>query len=403
MRILHVLDHSLPLQSGYTFRTLGILRAQRDLGWETHHLTSPKQGNAEMSEETVNGWRFYRTPESKDHSDIPVLREMQLMRALGRRLIAVANEIKPDLIQVHSPVLNALPAIWAGRRLSLPVVYEVRAFWEDAAVDHGSTTEGSMRYRVSQWAETYALRRAGHITTICEGLKSDMIRRGILSQKITVIPNAVDPAMFAFRPERDEKLSQALGLEGYTILGFIGSFYGYEGLDLLLRALPEILAHDPGVKVLLVGGGPQEENWRSLARELGLGDRVVFTGRVPHDRIQDYYSLVDVLVYPRYAMRLTELVTPLKPLEAMAQGILLIASDVGGHRELIRDGTTGMLFRANDTKSLAGAVRRLLSQRTSWHEMRTNGRRFVESERTWRASAERYKPVFERLCPRTQA
>ncbi len=119
----------------------------------------------------------------------------------------------------------------------------------------------------------------------------------------------------------------------------------------------------------------------------------MFTGRVPHDEVQRYYDIVDVLAYPRHSMRLTELVTPLKPLEAMAQGRLLVASDVGGHRELIRDGETGMLFRAGDAASLAGAIVRLLAERERWPQLREQGRRFVEHERNWAASVARYRDV----------
>jgi glycosyltransferase involved in cell wall biosynthesis len=129
----------------------------------------------------------------------------------------------------------------------------------------------------------------------------------------------------------------------------------------------------------------------------GLDEDVVFAGRVPHGEVQRYYSLVDVFAYPRHSMRLTELVTPLKPLEAMAQGQLLVASDVGGHRELIRDGHTGMLFKAGSSEALADAILRLLDERSRWPQMRAQGRRFVEEERSWARSVARYVPVFERL------
>jgi glycosyltransferase involved in cell wall biosynthesis len=129
-----------------------------------------------------------------------------------------------------------------------------------------------------------------------------------------------------------------------------------------------------------------------------LEDKVVFTGRVPHGEVQRYYSVADVFAYPRYSMRLTELVTPLKPLEAMAQGQLLVASDVGGHRELIRDGQTGMLFKAGSAQALADAILRLLDERARWPQMRAQGRRFVEEERNWPCSVARYRPVYDRLA-----
>ena len=162
----------------------------------------------------------------------------------------------------------------------------------------------------------------------------------------------------------------------------------------ILSNMPAVHARMPDVRVLLVGGGPQEVALRALAQELGLGDRVVFAGRVAHAEVHRYYSIVDAFAYPRHSMRLTELVTPLKPLEAMAQGRLLVASDVGGHKELIRDGVTGVLFRAGDATSLANAIVGLLEQRDRWPYLRAQGRHFVEQERNWGKSVAGYRQVF---------
>jgi PEP-CTERM/exosortase A-associated glycosyltransferase len=398
MRILHVLDHSIPLHSGYTFRTLALLREQRKLGWETFHVTSPKHTAARDSEETVDGWHFFRTLVPPSGKRLPGLGEVELMRQLERRLRAVAQMVEPDLIHAHSPVLNAMPALAVGKELGIPVVYEVRAFWEDAAVDHGTTTEGSLRYRLSRRMETYALQRVGHVFTICEGLRSDIVARGIDPVRVTVIPNAVDIDSFEPGGTPDEALKAQLGLSGCTVVGFIGSFYAYEGLDLLLSALPRLLAQRPDVRVLLVGGGPQDEALKAQAQQLGVADKVVFTGRVPHLQVQRYYDLVDVLAYPRYSMRLTELVTPLKPLEAMAQGRVLVASDVGGHKELICHGETGWLFQAGSVDALARALHDLLDSREQWPALKRAGREFVERERNWATSVARYRPVYERLA-----
>jgi PEP-CTERM/exosortase A-associated glycosyltransferase len=398
LRILHVLDHSIPMQSGYTFRTRSILREQRRLGWETFHLTSPKHTAPSAPEEDVDGLRFYRTsPPPGILNRIPGVREFALMFALARRLGEVARLTRPDVLHAHSPVLNALPALWVGRRLGIPVIYEVRAFWEDAAVDLGTSREGGLRYRLSRALETFAFRHASHVTTICAGLKQDIVARGIPDERVTIIPNAVDVDAFEFALPQDLALKARLGLADRTILGFIGSFYAYEGLDLLLAALAQVTARVPDARVLLVGGGPQEAALKSLAGRLGIADKVVFAGRVPHDQVQRYYGIVDVLAYPRKSMRLTELVTPLKPLEAMAQGRLLVASDVGGHKELIRDGETGVLFRAGDAASLADAIVRLLGQRDLWPRLRDQGRRFVERERTWETSVAGYRTVFDSI------
>lgn len=404
MRILHILDHSLPLHSGYAFRTLSILQEQRRFGWETSHLTGPKQDCAERLEETVDGWHFFRTPfDGKWLTELPAVAELALMSALTRRLEAVAQQVKPQLLHAHSPVLNAIPALRVGRRLGIPVLYEVRAFWEDAAVDHGRTREGALRYRLTRALETYALKRADAVTTICEGLRSDIVARGIDPMKVTVVPNAVDVEKFMLGREPDESLRDSLGLRGAIVLGFIGSFYAYEGLALLLEAMPKILAVEPRARVLFVGGGTQEGNLKEIAARLALQDKVRFAGRVPHSEVPRYYELIDVLVYPRLPMRLTELVTPLKPLEAMAQGRLLAASDVGGHRELIQDQVTGVLFRAGDVDALAAKVLELLANRRRWAELRAGARRFVETERNWTSTVGRYRQPYYRLTGEADA
>ena len=401
MRILHVLDHSIPLHSGYTFRTAAILREQRALGWETFHLTSPKQGKTGAPVEDVDGLRFHR-------SEVPPpgpagLNEWRLIRATEARLVQLARELRPDVIHAHSPVLNAIPAIRVGRKLGIPVVYEIRAFWEDAAVDHGTTSEGSLRYRATRALETWAIKRVDHVFTICEGLRRDILARGIAESKVTVIPNAVDVEGFQLSGTPDDALKARLGLAGRTVLGFVGSFYAYEGLDLLLDAFAAMHASQPDLRVLLVGGGPQDANLKTQAERLGIAGKVVFTGRVPHAEVSRYYDLIDLLAYPRHSMRLTELVTPLKPLEAMAQGRIFVASDVGGHRELIRDGETGRLFAAGQVPALVATLQDMLAHRDRWPAMRTAGRHFVEDVRNWKNSVANYKAVYARLALKAAA
>jgi len=395
MRILHVLDHSLPVHSGYTFRTRAILREQQRLGWETVHLTSPKHPEGVGLEEEAAGWIFHRTPAPTGWlAGMPLAGELALMAALERRIIEIAEQTRPDLLHAHSPALNGRAAVRAGRRLGIPVVYEVRAFWEDAAVDHGTAREGDLRYRASRALETWVLRRAADVTCICEGLRREIVARGVPEHRVTVIPNGVD--LESFRPVvRDTELGRALGLGDGPVLGFLGSFYGYEGLDLAVEALAILRDRLPGAQLLLVGGGVQERNLRSQASARGLNGAVVFTGRVPHQEIDRYYGVVDLLVYPRKRKRITELVTPLKPLEAMAMGRLVVASDVGGHRELIRDGETGRLFHAGDARDLAAVALDLLQDRSAWPRYHAAGRRFVAEERSWPAIVARYRRVYD--------
>lgn len=393
MKVLHVFDHSLPLHSGYTFRSGAILREQRALGFETCHVTGAKQGTYRAASETADGLQFYRTAPGL-LAKVPVLNQWDVVRGLKARLRELVKTLQPDLIHAHSPCLNGLAAAAVAKETGLPFVYEVRAFWEDAAVDHGTTAEGSLRYRVTRALETKVFKQADAVTCICEGLRRDIVARGIPAEKITVIPNAVDIDKFQWIDQRDHELEAQLGLQGKTVLGFLGSFYAYEGLDLLLNATARLAARQPDLRVLLVGGGPQEAALKAQVQALGLQDRVIFTGRVPHAQVNRYYSLVDVLVYARHKMRLTDLVTPLKPLEAMAQGKLVLASDVGGHQELIRDGYNGFLFPAGDIAALADCIERVLAARAQWPTLLQNGRHYVDTERNWANSVQRYRKVY---------
>ncbi len=398
MKILHILDHSIPLHSGYTFRTRAILEQQHAMGWETAQVTSSKHVASSQETEVVDGLHFYRTNSSSNPlAKLPVLDQVDVVTTLSQRLDEVIRIEQPDILHAHSPSLNGLAALRAGRRHAIPVVYECRAFWEDAAVDHGSCSEGSVRYRLTRSLETHVFRQADAVTTICNGLKSDIIARGVPEQRVTVIPNAVNIEQFRMDGVANQETSAKLGLTGKTVLGFIGSFYAYEGLLLLVEALPLILSAAPDVCLLLVGGGPQEDEIRDLVSRMGLEAKVIFTGRVPHAEVSDYYHMVDICIYPRLSMRLTDLVTPLKPLEAMAQGKLVLASDVGGHQELIQDGINGRMFTAGSSVGLATAVLDLIARREEWDEFKVKGRLFVEQERNWPVSVSRYSELYQRL------
>ena len=398
LKILHVFDHSLPLQSGYVTRSLGIIRSQRARGWQTIHVTTPRQGACATALETVDGLTFHRT--AKVSTTLPVLRELMEIRATRRRLVEIVRSEKPDVIHAHSPVLNILPALSVARQFGLPVVYEVRALWEDAAVDHGTTRETALRYRLSRMIDTWAMRRADCVAPICEPLRQEIVARGIPAERVVVVPNAVDGSLLcdAAAQRGDAQLRSELGIAGGTVLGFIGSFYAYEGLDLLIGAAARLRDRRTDFSVLLVGGGPEEARLKSLVDELGLGDVVRFAGRVHHSQVARYYRLIDLLVFPRKRMRLTDLVTPLKPLEAMAQTKPLLASDVGGHRELIKDGETGFLFPAGDEVALAARLEQLMANPAERSRVARQGHQYVAAERTWDRLSERYASIYERIA-----
>lgn len=397
MRILHVLDHGLPLHSGYTFRTRAILKAQIARGWTVAAVTGPRHGAAPAPFEQVDGLDFFRTPPLAPDG-LPLLREWREVRRFEGRIAQVVEAFRPDILHAHSPVLDAIAAGRVARRMGLPLVYEIRAFWEDAAVGNGTGREGSFKYRLTRALETRAVRRADAVAVICEGLRGDLVARGIAPGKLFVSPNGVDLNLFGTPAPRDTALAARLGLDAAEVIGFIGSFYDYEGLDVLIAAMPRLLAARPAMHLLLVGGGPAEPALRALAAASPAAARIHFAGRVPHDAVEHYYSLVDVLVYPRKRMRLTDLVTPLKPLEAMAQQRLVAASDVGGHRELVENGVTGTLFAPDDPAALADAVAALFAARADWPARREAARAFVERERNWAVNVARYQSVYQNLA-----
>jgi PEP-CTERM/exosortase A-associated glycosyltransferase len=398
--ILHVLDHSLPMHSGYTFRTRAILRAQIANGWQVRGITGRRHSAAGPLQEDVDGLTFHRTP-GEPATGNAVLREWRDISAHADAIDALVRQWRPDVIHAHSPVLNAIAAQRVAKRHGIPMIYEIRAFWEDAAVGNGTGTEGSPRYWLTRQLETHAVRNADAVAVICEGLRGDLVARGIDANKIIVSPNGVDMDQFGTPVPRDSALTAKLGLEGADVVGFIGSFYDYEGLDDLIAAMPRLVRARPKAKLLLVGGGPMEQALRDQALASPFTDHIVFVGRVPHDQVEHYYAQVDILAYPRKAMRLTDLVTPLKPLEAMAQGRLVAASSVGGHRELIEDGVTGTLFAPDDPAAIAESIAGLFADRAGWDARRAVARAFVERDRNWSSNILRYEPVYQQLLARS--
>ena len=394
-KVLHVLDHSLPLHSGYTFRTRAILKAQQADGLEVLGLTGLRHRAKGPEVEHAEGLTFHRT------RGVPGLtREWGEIAALTDAIGALVAKWRPDVLHAHSPALCGMAALRAARRYGLPLVYEIRAFWEDAAVGNGTGREGSLRYRLTRGLENRVIAGADAVMTICHGLRDDLIARGFPGGRIGIMPNGVDLAMFGDPPPRDKALAKQLDLGNGPVIGFIGSFYDYEGLDDLIAAMPLLLAERPDARLLLVGGGPVEDALRLKAKASPARKAIRFVGRVPHGEVERYYALCDVMAYPRKASRLTDLVTPLKPLEAMAQGKLVAASSVGGHRELITDGLTGTLFAPDDPADCAASLAALLARREDWDAMRAVARAHVAQRHDWARNARRYRDIYQALLGR---
>lgn len=392
-RVLHVLDHSLPMHSGYTFRTRAILKSQQAAGIAVRAITGLRHSAPGPLMEEAEGLEFHRTPGQPGGP--AGWREWREVARLADAIVALAQEWRPDILHAHSPALCGLAALQAGKRLGLPVVYEIRAFWEDAAVGNGAGSEGSLRYQLTRALENEVVSRADAVVTICEGLRDDLIRRGFDANRITLSPNGVDLTLFGDSPPRDPDLASELGLGGGPVVGFIGSFYDYEGLDILIDAMPAVIRSHPDARLLLVGGGPMDRALRARAALSPAADAIRFTGRVPHAEVERYYALMDVMAYPRKASRLTELVTPLKPLEAMAEGKIVAASAVGGHRELVTDGQTGKLFAPDDAAACAAALSALFADRASWNALRERGRAHVRAAHDWSRNVTRYQDVYQ--------
>jgi glycosyltransferase involved in cell wall biosynthesis len=428
MKVLHVLHTSVPDTSGYSIRSDYVLRSQRRFGVEPAVVTSARHPNGTEAEEWIEEVRYWRThagrgPAARWAGRASFTREACLMSWLHRRVAEASSACSPDLIHAHSPVLCGLPAMRVARRIGVPFVYEVRDLWENASVDKGKFRPNSARYRVARALETYLVRRADVVTTICEGLARELVARGVDPERVVLTPNGVDAERFSPRPPDTGLAEKLLGGEGSrcsawhpapgarharpsfagcpaSIIAYIGSFSHYEGLDCLIRALPVIRQGIPEVRLLLVGDGEARPELERLARELRVEPLVRFAGRVPHETALACYSLADLLVYPRARTATTTLTTPLKPLEAMAMGKAVLASNLPAMREIVRDGENGILFRAGDVKDLATRATRLLANAALRAALGELGRRFVLRERDWHRVGRTYAELYEELVAR---
>ena len=397
MRILHLLDISAPMIAGYASRSRAIVNGQRAIGLEPVVLTSVRHKNKNGAAlEEIDGIRHYRTLKPVMPSRQP-LTEMYRFR---QRILEVARMERVDLIHAHSPILTGLPAWMAARQLGLKCVYEIRALWEDAAVEKGDINEQSLRYRLTRGAESFLTRRVDAVVCICEGLRRDMSARGLPAERLHIVPNGVDVTRFLPRPS-DDTTRARLGLQGRTVVGYIGTFFGFEGVVDLVEALARLIKQGRNdLAGLIVGAGATYDACREIAQRHGLGDRIVHPGHVPAEEVERMYSVIDVLAYPRRSLRITELVTPLKPLEAMAMEKAVIGSDVGGIRELIQDGVTGLLHRSGDVGDLAATIERLADDPDLRRTLGRQAREWVAGRRDWKQIVPRYVSVYEAVLGR---
>jgi PEP-CTERM/exosortase A-associated glycosyltransferase len=396
VRVFHVLDHSLPHLSGYAIRSHNILKFQTEHGLEPYALTSPKQGNSRQSSERFENISYLRTNYTAPQGiwQKPYWNEFHLLRYIAREIRKKVDAFDPEILHAHSPVLNGWPAWVVAKRAKIPLVYEIRAFWEDAAVDHGTCGAGSVRYQATKTLETILMRRVGQVVTLSETMRQEIVSRGIDEEKVHVVPNAVDVNCFTAKPPRLE-LIEKYRLGPKRVIGFIGSFYHYEGLDILINAFEKIYEKFPQTCLLLVGDGFERQNLEGRASRSPARSAIVFTGAVSPNEVIDYYALMDILAYPRRKMRLTELVCPLKPLEAMALNKCIVGSNVGGIREFVVAGETGLLAQPDDADDLARTLCRLLASPDWCHQLGLNGRKAVLQKWAWSSVVQRYKAIYQ--------
>lgn len=398
---LHVLHSSLPNLSGYSVRAAEIMRYLRRHGIEPAAVTSAQQEPAPAElVETVDGVETWRTPPpmlAGITGHLPGARELTLMRALQRRIGQAAAALAPGLIHAHSPVLCGLPAKAVAESRRVPLIYEVRDFWENASVDVGKFAYGSARYRVARALECSMLRAADAVVVLSAGQRAEVMRRGVPLERTWLAPNGVDPA--AISRGDPARLVGQWGLAGRKVILYLGAFLAYEGLEVLLAAMPQITTAEGRATLVLVGDGPMRPLLEKQAAELGLGQAVRFIGRVPREAVGSYYALARLAVYPRLRTLTTELTTPLKPLEAMALQVPVVASDLPAMRELVEDGKTGLLAQPGDVADLAARCIQMLRQTQKAAEMAAEAHHFALVERAWDVTLAPYLELYQSLLP----
>ena len=401
MKVLHVLETSAPVLVGYTIRAGYIVNHQRRLGFDPLVVTSPFfRGATENRMDEIDGVRYFRSnhiprPDKAHGPLMSYWARLHMLRRYRKFVTEVARRERVDIIHAHSSYTNGIAARYASEQLGIPFIYEVRTLWGERAVVEEGLSPTSMKYRAVWRLELSVMRHANVVVPISQGIRDTIVERGIDSNKVVIVPNGVDTGVFVPRSP-DAALVQSLDLAGCFVVGFIGSLGRLEGIALLIEAFKEIHRREPRARLVIVGDGPERTRLAAAAAETGLGKVVQFTGQVPHDQILRYYSVMDVLAYPRIDARINQTVTPLKPLEAMAMGKVCLASDVGGLKELVDDGVTGLLFARDDMRDLIEKTLLLASDPDLRNRLATVAQLTVARDREWSTIASRYTDIYRR-------
>jgi glycosyltransferase involved in cell wall biosynthesis len=402
-RALHLLTNSLPYrQAGYTVRSQSVARAQQAVGLDPHMVTRAGfPGNegvlASRGRDDVDGVPYHRVaPDGVPGQPID-----QVAQATARGVRELIDVLRPAVLQPTSNYVNAHVALGLGEILSLPVVYEVRGFLEETwAARVGERALDADRYLGTRAVETAAMRRADAIVTLSETMRTEILARGgIDPERVTVVPNAVDVERFTPGP-RDAALASSLGIgPSETVIGYISSLVRYEGIDVLLEAVRQLRRRTRRVRLLLVGDGEDRARLEMVAARLGLLDdgTVLFAGRIPYSEVLRWYRTIDVFVVPRTNDRVSRLVTPLKPYEAMAMERAPLVSRIPALVEMIVEGETGRSFEPEDPCALADALEALIDDPAERRRLGSAARDWVVANRTWAENGHRYLELYRRL------
>ena len=405
--ILHLLKESIPQrQSGFTMRSHDNLLAQRAAGWDPVVVTAlgfPRWNGAWVTAtEQVDGIRHHRLDLGAGYpSDGPV---DTYLEDFAWRAAGIAREERPAIIHASSGgrgYESALVGLAIGEHLDLPVVYEVRSLFDGPpprgvpAADASDATSPRERYRRRDATEVRTMLAADAVVTLAETMTADIVARGVPPERVFVVPNGVDPEAFSPRPP-DPALRARYGVGDRYLIGYVSNLdHPREGHETLIEATARLVEAGRDVACLIIGEGRRRERLETVAAESGVGDRIVFTGAVPHEQVPDMYALLDAFVVPRRDERAARLVTPLKPFEAMAMARPMVVADLPALTEVAPDGERSLAYRAEDAEALAASVERLMDDSELASRLGESGRAWVTRERTWASNGPRWTSVYQ--------
>jgi len=400
-RVLHLVNDALPAASaGYTIRTHEIVLAQKAAGLDPHVVT---RCGFPVTQGTLDGRRLVMLDGIPYHRLLPWRMPGHPDKAadLGRELAArLAAQIQPGVLHAASNYSNARIALALGQRHGLPVVYEVRGFWEDTWLSrhpHREDLASSELYRRHRDLETSCMLAADLVVTLGEAMRDEIVARGVPAGKVLIVPNAVSEEFLQPLPDATA-LRAELGIKPKEhVVGEVTSLVPHEGIGTLLEAAKQLRERGLPVRVLIVGDGPERAALQRQAAGLGLAEAAIFTGRVPAAKVREFHALLDVFVVPRTSDRVCQLVTPLKPVEAMASGLCVVTSEVKALAEIIKPDVTGALTIPQDPVALADSLELLVGSPDVRRKLGDNAREWVARDRTWAHNAARYRDAYARL------